>query len=104
MTVNFNFSDAITGVKLASLNWGDGVGNPGTNIDIPLPAPNPTTCSTEPDNCPIDGSFLADYMGNGIRTGITIDLDGLVPAGNYYYIRITSTSGNAGIDGIYVVP
>lgn len=88
------------------LNWGDGAGNPGTNIDTPWPPSNPVDCSTEYDDCEIASSLLADYLGNGIRTGVTIDLDSLVPVGTYFYIeiRLPANSGNAGIDGIYVVP
>jgi uncharacterized repeat protein (TIGR01451 family) len=84
------------------LNWGDTVPDIATNIAVPLPAPNPTTCALEPDNCFIDASFL------DLGTGITIDLDSPslgIPAGTYPFIRIRVVMGGSlGIDGIYVVP
>jgi len=87
------------------LNWGDGASNPGTNIDIPLPAGNPTDCSTEPDNCTIDNSVVLLVGG----TGVTMDIDSMpwIPAGTYQYFRITTPSGDpdgTGADGIEVVP
>jgi uncharacterized repeat protein (TIGR01451 family) len=91
------------------LNWGDGLANPGTNINIPLPPSpltNPSTCILENDNCNIDGTLLVGVPG----TGITIDIDLIpsVPPGTYQYIRITvplgGADGGVGIDGIYVVP
>jgi len=85
------------------LNWGDGLSNPGTSINTPWPPSNSTDCSAEPDNCAIDASLLTDFLGNGLFTGITIDLDALVPPGTYSFIRIT-VPNSAGIDGIYVVP
>ncbi len=88
------------------LNWGDGSGNAGTNINIPLPPfplTNPSTCINEDDNCEIDATLL--YGG----TGITIDIDAMswIPSGTYQYIRIKTPATDpdgAGIDGIYVVP
>lgn len=93
------------------LNWGDGLGNTGTNIDVVTSPPNSTDCATEADNCHIDGALLADFGGNGVYSGIIIDLDalspGIIPSGTTVsYVRITVPpgSGTAGIDGIYVVP
>jgi fimbrial isopeptide formation D2 family protein/uncharacterized repeat protein (TIGR01451 family) len=82
-----------------------------TNLAIPLPVPpNPTDCSGEPDECPIDSSLLIDPTGTLLTpTGIGINLDGVIPNRAYYYIRILSPSGDAvgdglEVDGIYVIP
>ena len=78
------------------------------NIAVPLGPPNSTTCLTEPDNCAIDGSFL--YSSNGFTTGITIDLDSVVPPGTYRYLRFFSatappdTDGGVELDAIEVLP
>jgi len=89
------------------LNWGDGNPNPGTNIV------SPPGCATEVDDCPIDSTVvpLVDYLGNGIFTGITIDIDailtGIPPGTQFQYIRITTPpggDGTTGIDAIYVWP
>ncbi len=77
-------------------NWGNGFPNTNTIIPAPLLPPNPTDCAGEPDNCTIDGSFLYN------TTGIAIDLDGLVQDGTYYYVRIISPAGDAGMDGVEV--
>jgi len=89
------------------LNWGDGNPNPGTNIV------SPPGCATEIDDCSIDSTVvpLVDYLGNGIFTGITIDIDsiltGIPPGTQFRYIRITTLpggDGTTGIDAIYVWP
>jgi uncharacterized repeat protein (TIGR01451 family) len=93
-------------------NWRDGNPNPGTNVNVVTTPANTVDCSTEADNCNIVGTFpLADYLGNGLRSGITIDLDsfGIPPGTVIQYIRITAPAGDmppdgAGIDGIYVIP
>ena len=87
------------------LNWGDGL--PDANTDIPIPLavpPNPTDCTGEPDNCVIDGSLLT-YV-----TGVAIQLDGVVPAGSYPYIRIISppilpdSGDGVEVDAITILP
>jgi hypothetical protein len=82
------------------LNWGNG--SPDGNTDIPAFPPNPTDCSSEPDNCLIDPSLLTN------SPGISIDLDSAgVPIGTYPYIRIISppdTDGGVGVDAIQVLP
>jgi hypothetical protein len=87
------------------LNWGDGAADGNTNISIPLAVPpNPTDCAGEPDNCEIDASQLFN------STGVSIQLDGVVPPGTYPFIRIFSpaappdTDGGAEVDGIEVLP
>jgi uncharacterized repeat protein (TIGR01451 family) len=65
-------------------NWGDGT--PDTNSNVT------GACVAEDDNCPIPFGSLYN------QTGITIDVDGFVPAGSYAWIRITappSTGGDA---------
>ncbi len=77
--------------------WGDGL--PNTNTDTPA-----CPAGAEPDNCLIDVSSLTN------SPGITINLNGLIPAGTYPYIRITSPGNPAdsgdgvSIDAIVVVP
>jgi uncharacterized repeat protein (TIGR01451 family) len=82
-----------------------------TNIAIPLPVPpNPTDCSGEPDECRIDQSLLIDPTGTlPIPTGIGINVDGVIPNGTYYYIKIISPAGDGmgdgcEVDAIYVIP
>jgi hypothetical protein len=86
------------------LNWGDGAPNP--NTDLPGFPPNTMDCTSEPDNCLIDVSLL---IANS--PGITINLNGLIPAGTYPYIRIKSpgnppdtSNDGVSIDAIVVVP
>ena len=80
------------------LVWGDGAANPNTNISAP------PGCAGEPDNCAIDAPLLYNL------TGITFDLEGLVPNGTYLYIRIISPAApvdsgdGVEVDAIYVVP
>ena len=80
------------------LNWGDGAANPNTNISAP------PGCAGEPDNCVIDATQLTNL------TGVTFDLDGLVPNGTYLYIRIISpappidSGDGVEVDALYVVP
>jgi uncharacterized repeat protein (TIGR01451 family) len=81
------------------LNWGDGL--PNANTDTPA---IPACAVSETDNCVIDPSLLAN------SPGITINLNGLIPAGTYPYIRIKSPSNppdsgdGVSIDAIVVVP
>ena len=90
------------------LNWGNGSPDTNTNISIPLSS-NPTgDCTGEPDNCEIDASLL--YTSAGYSTGITINVDGVVPNGTYPYIRIFSppnppdTDGMVEVDAIEILP
>jgi len=71
--------------------WGDPEGNPdtNTNVDISDPAFG-AICPAEADNCSIPTTSLYN------NTGVTIDVDGLVPAGYYAWIRITSPPGGDG--------
>jgi hypothetical protein len=82
------------------LYWGDGSAD--TNTDLPSSPPNPTDCSSEPDNCLIDPSLLSN------SPGISIQLDGVVPNSTYSYIRIISPPGDSGdgvdVDAIVVLP
>ncbi|HEU0294690.1 MAG TPA: hypothetical protein VFR47_18260 [Anaerolineales bacterium] len=79
------------------LNWGDGF--PDGNTDI-----NPADCPSESDNC-----VITPPPTNS--PGISIQVDGVVPNGNYPYIRIISPpnppdTSNDGIvvDAITVLP
>jgi hypothetical protein len=78
-------------------SWGDGT--PDLNTDIPS-----ATCPGEPDNCLINPAGLTN------SPGITIQLNGFIPAGTYPYIRIKSpgnppdSGDGVSIDAIVVVP
>ena len=72
-----------------------------TNVDLGLPNISASCMATgvpaEDDNCSISSADL--YNG----TGITIDVDPFVPAGNYSWIRISSPAGamdGANVDAI----
>lgn len=84
-------------------NWGDNSRDTNTNVDytiltLPVPPPNPE----EMDERPIATGDL--YNG----TGVTIDIDGIVPPGTYTYIRFYAPpDGNDNqteIDAIEILP
>ena len=73
--------------------WGDG--SPDGNTDI-----NPSDCPSETDNCPISSPPTNP-------PGVSIQVDGLVPNGNYPYIRIISPADSGdgvAVDAITVLP
>lgn len=63
-------------------NWGDGISDANSNVALDLISDLP--CPNEEDNCPIPLGRLYN------QTGITIDVDPLVPAGRYPWMRITA--------------
>jgi hypothetical protein len=65
--------------------WGDPGGSPDTNTNIDVQNLIGDVCPTEMDNCNIPIARLYNSS-----PGITIDIDGIVPAGNYPWVRITS--------------
>ncbi|HXD10840.1 MAG TPA: hypothetical protein VN653_12320 [Anaerolineales bacterium] len=76
--------------------WGDGPSDDNTNVSLSIPPPTGVgdLCQvagvpTETDNC----SILVGRLYNS--TGITIDVDALVPSGNYPWIRISSPPGSS---------
>jgi uncharacterized repeat protein (TIGR01451 family) len=74
-------------------NWGDG--SPDANTDI-----NPSDCPGESDNCVITAPPTNS-------PGVSIQIDGLVPDGNYPYIRIISppdSGDGVAVDAITVLP
>lgn len=81
-------------------NWGDGIADTNSNLNINVIG------GTEHDNrgftTPPDSNILVS------STGITIELDGVVPNGAYSYIRLTCPASDSGdgceVDGIAVVP
>lgn len=87
--------------------WGDGA--PGNNGDIPGFPTNSTDCTSEPDGCPIDLSFLP--VKNPLYPGVKIDL-GSLAGSTISYIRIfspgmppdTALSSGVNIDAIQVFP
>jgi hypothetical protein len=89
-----------TGDWYQILNWGDDISDENVNPNM-----NSLGILSEPDNHPIEGSYLHTA---GYSTGIRIELDGYVPAGTYYYIQIHAPSGDHGdgteIDAIQVLP
>jgi len=87
------------------LSWGvNPAADSNTNIAVPLLTNPPGTCAGEPDNCEIASSVLYN------NTGVAIDVDGMVPNGTYYYLRISSPSGppdsgdGAELDAIQILP
>lgn len=72
--------------------WGDPGGSPDTNTNVDVQNVIRDLCLTETDNCIIPQDRLYN------ATGITIDIDGLVPPGSYPWIRITSPSSSPGND------
>ncbi|MBN2115419.1 MAG: DUF11 domain-containing protein [Anaerolineales bacterium] len=77
--------------------WGDPGGSSDDNTNVALPVTGPpgpvgTFCATEVDNCQIPFARLYN------NTGIAIDIDAIVPPGNYSWIRITSPAGPDGPD------
>lgn len=78
------------------LNWGDGIPDTNTNIDINIIG------GSETDNREIASAFLWNL------TGVAIDLEGAIPNGTYFYLRITSPAGDSGdgaeVDAIEILP
>jgi hypothetical protein len=93
-------------VSQDGINWftvfyfGDGIDDANTNL-IPTYAG-----SGEPDNYGIPQG--PPLYGSPLQTGITIDIDAIVPPGSYPFLRITSLSGgtteSAEIDSIDMLP
>jgi uncharacterized repeat protein (TIGR01451 family) len=76
--------------------WGDPGGVPDTNTNVDIQDLIGDICLTEIDNCHIP----RDRLHNG--TGIAINIDYLVPAGSYPWIRISSppSSDDSEVDAI----
>lgn len=64
--------------------WGDPGGAADTNTNVDVQNLIGDLCPTETDNCRIPPDRLYN------STGITVDIDPLVPPGNYSWMRITS--------------
>lgn len=64
--------------------WGDPGGTADTNTNVDIQNLIGDLCPTETDNCKIPPARLYN------STGITVDIDPIVPPGNYAWIRITS--------------
>jgi uncharacterized repeat protein (TIGR01451 family) len=90
-------------------NWGGGGADTNSNLDVLVIG------GSENDNR--DFSFLPvsnvlHPLGTGSvgnpATGVTIQVDGIVPNGTYPYIRITASSGDSGdgcdVDAIEILP
>ena len=82
------------------LNWGDNIPDTNSNMNIG----DPLIGGVENDNrgfTTIPNSDVLYPFGTGTlaspATGVVMELDGFVPNGIYYYIRITSPAG--GLDG-----
>jgi hypothetical protein len=97
-------------------NWGDNYpnSNPDTNTNMdftillpPLVTP-PTIPPEEPDERDIQASDLYTDPISGLSTGIAIDLDSVVPAGTYPYLRFCAPpdglDGHMEIDAIAIIP
>jgi uncharacterized repeat protein (TIGR01451 family) len=70
--------------------WGDPGGSPDVNTNVDVQNLIADLCSTEVDNCVIPPARLYN------STGITMDIDGIVPPGYYPWIRITSPASPDG--------
>jgi hypothetical protein len=83
-------------------NWGDDISDTNTNVAHNLLVNSPPSSPEEVDERPIATSDL--YNG----TGVTIDIDSIVPSGTYKYIRFYAPpDGNdnqAEIDAIEILP
>jgi len=81
-------------------NWGDNIADTNSNMDFNI-LPNPGT-PEETDQRDIPTSAL--YNG----TGIAIDVDAIIPAGTYTYLRFTAPAGDSDgqmeIDALQVLP
>lgn len=79
--------------------WGDDIVDANTNI-----GQLGYGSSGEPDNQPIP---FADLYG-GNSSGVAIDLDAVVPAGSYQWVRITAPLGGANdaaeVDAVDALP
>jgi uncharacterized repeat protein (TIGR01451 family) len=95
--------------------WGDNYpnSNPDTNTNmdfniLPTPAIPPFIPPQEPDQRDIPTASLYTDPVSGASTGIAIDLDGIVPSGNYSYIRFFAppgdTDGHTEIDAYQILP
>jgi len=92
--------------------WGDNIADTNTNMDFTiLPPPiltPPTVPPEEPDQRDIPTTSLYTDPISGLSTGIAIDLDSVVPSGNYLYIRFFAppgdTDGHTEIDAIQILP
>ena len=80
--------------------WGNDVADTNSNMDFNILS-NPQT-PPEPDQRAIPAAELYN------STGIAIDIDAIVPAGSYSYIRFTAPPGDSDnqmeIDAIEVLP
>jgi uncharacterized repeat protein (TIGR01451 family) len=86
-------------------NWGNGVADTNSNLNIN----NPAVGGFESDNQVITKTTVPLYGTPSLNTGITIDIDGYAPAGTpYQWLRISVPTGGAGdgadIDSILVLP
>ena len=81
-------------------NWGDNIADTNTNVDFNILS-NPQT-PEEPDQRNIPSAELYN------STGVAIDLDSVVPPGNYSYIRFYAPPGDVDgqteIDAIEILP
>jgi hypothetical protein len=91
-------------------NWGgSGAADTNSNLNIAMIG------GSENDNRDFSSPPASDILypfGTGIvgnpATGVTIQVDGVVPNGTYPYIRITALSGDSGdgcdVDAIQILP
>ena len=84
-------------------NWGNESADANTNVDFNyLPNPPVPPDPQEPDQRDIPSAVLYN------ATGIAIDIDAIVPAGTYSYIRFTAPPGDVDgqteIDALEILP
>jgi hypothetical protein len=103
--VIIELGDFFLNVWYMIFNWGDGVADTNSNMDIN----NPAVGGSESDNQVVRRTDVPLYGTPALDTGITIDIDGYAPTGTpYQWLRISIplTPGNDGadIDSILVLP
>jgi uncharacterized repeat protein (TIGR01451 family) len=92
--------------------WGDNNADTNANMNFNiLPPPiitPPTIPPEEPDQRDIPSASLYTDPVSGMSTGIAINLDGVVPPGNYRFIRFFAppgdVDGHSEIDAVQVLP
>jgi hypothetical protein len=108
--VVIELGDYFLNVWYMIFNWGNGVADTNSNLNINNPAVGtPVAGTPEADNQMITKAAVPLYGTPPLDTGITIDIDGIpTPGTPYQWLRISVPTGGAGdgadIDSILVLP
>jgi hypothetical protein len=103
--VMIELGDYFLNIWYMIFNWGDGVADTNSNMNIN----NPAVGGSESDNQVINRTSVPLYGTPNLDTGITIDIDGIpTPGTPYQWLRISvpTNVGNDGadVDSILVLP